>query len=56
MLLIYGSTDIQVDARDGELVNSSNEAAGLQVIDGMNHVLKTVKRIMKAQLILMSAK
>jgi hypothetical protein len=42
ILLMYGSTDIQVSASDGESLKSSNEKADLIVIQGMNHVLKIV--------------
>lgn len=49
ILLLYGSTDIQVSVGDGELLRSSNESADLVVIDGMNHVLKMVGDDMSEQ-------
>lgn len=49
ILLIYGSTDIQVSVSDGELLQSSTEMADLIVIDGMNHVLKKVAGDMTVQ-------
>lgn len=49
ILLMYGSTDIQVSVGDGELLKSSSELADLIVIDGMNHVLKMVGDDMAVQ-------
>ena len=42
VLLVYGSTDIQVPVSDGELLAAAGEHSELQVISGMNHVLKMV--------------
>lgn len=42
ILLLYGTTDIQIDPADGKRILESAETASLIVIDGMNHVLKLV--------------
>ncbi len=42
ILLLYGTTDIQIDAADGQRILEASEMASLIVIDGMNHVLKMV--------------
>lgn len=42
LLLIYGTTDIQVDVSNGEALAAANPDARLVVIEGMNHVLKMV--------------
>ncbi len=50
MLLLYGSTDIQVGVTDGERILESSKNATLKVVDGMNHVLKRVSPDMKGQI------
>ncbi|MEN8250056.1 MAG: alpha/beta fold hydrolase [Bacteroidota bacterium] len=40
VLLIQGTTDIQVKTRDAELLSNSNTKAEIEIIEGMNHVLK----------------
>lgn len=42
VLLVHGTTDLQVPVSDGELLQSARPDAELIVIDGMNHVLKAV--------------
>ena len=41
ILIIHGSTDIQVTAEDAKIQKEGNSAATLKIIEGMNHVLKT---------------
>ncbi len=50
VLLIYGSTDIQVPTSDGQILRRSLPAAKLLVIDGMNHIFKLVGTDIGAQL------
>ncbi len=40
LLLLYGSTDLQVPVSEGERLAARNREARLVVIDGMNHILK----------------
>lgn len=40
ILIIQGTTDIQVQVKDAELLKSANPNAKLAIIEGMNHVLK----------------
>jgi len=40
ILIIQGTTDIQVSVSDAEKLASANEKAGMQIIEGMNHILK----------------
>ncbi|MGE7840838.1 alpha/beta hydrolase [Lysinibacillus sp. NPDC093712] len=40
VLIIQGTTDIQVKATDAEALKQSNEKAELIYMDGMNHILK----------------
>jgi len=40
MLIIQGTTDIQVKVEDAELLHSANPKAQLQLINGMNHVFR----------------
>lgn len=42
LLLLYGSTDIQIDIADGERLLAAGTTASLKIIEGMNHVLKMV--------------
>lgn len=42
MLIVQGTTDIQVSLQDAKALASANPAARLLLIDGMNHVLKMV--------------
>jgi len=42
LLVVQGSTDIQVDTQQAALLKKANPAARLLVVDGMNHVLKLV--------------
>ena len=42
LLLVYGTTDIQVGVENGEALAAANGAARLVIIEGMNHVLKSV--------------
>jgi len=40
ILIAQGSTDIQTNLKDAEILSSANPKAELAVIDGMNHILK----------------
>jgi pimeloyl-ACP methyl ester carboxylesterase len=42
LLVIQGTTDIQVREEDARILSQSNPNARLEIIDGMNHVLKQV--------------
>lgn len=42
VLIVQGTTDIQVSTRDAELLAKAKPSATLRIVDGMNHVLKTV--------------
>jgi alpha-beta hydrolase superfamily lysophospholipase len=50
ILLLHGSTDIQVSVTDGEYILTSSKKATLKVIEGMNHVMKLVGPNMKDQI------
>lgn len=41
-LVLHGTTDIQVTVGDAKRLSDVNPAAKLLLIEGMNHVLKTV--------------
>jgi hypothetical protein len=41
-LIVQGTTDLQVPVTDAEALKAASPEAELRVIDGMNHVLKTV--------------
>jgi uncharacterized protein len=43
VLVVQGSTDIQIALADAELLAKANPKAQLALIDGMNHVLKEVR-------------
>ncbi|MBU3178604.1 alpha/beta hydrolase [Clostridium estertheticum] len=40
LLIIQGTTDLQVNVDDATVLKNSNPDAVLKIIDGMNHVLK----------------
>jgi pimeloyl-ACP methyl ester carboxylesterase len=44
MLIVQGTTDIQVSLRDAQALAGANPAATLLLIDGMNHALKIVPK------------
>ena len=50
VLILQGTTDIQVSVGDAELLAKANPAAKLVVIEGMNHVLKEVPAEREKQL------
>ncbi|MGA2594645.1 MAG: alpha/beta hydrolase [Bryobacteraceae bacterium] len=50
VLILQGSTDIQVSVDDAKLLAKANPAAKLVVIEGMNHVLKEVPAAMDKQI------
>jgi pimeloyl-ACP methyl ester carboxylesterase len=50
ILLVYGTTDIQIPASYGERLAAASESAELVVIEGMNHVLKMVETDPQAQM------
>lgn len=43
VLVINGSTDLQINVEDAQRLQISNEKAELVIIEGMNHVLKNAK-------------
>ncbi len=43
VLLVQGSTDIQVSVADAERLHKSKPDAELVIVDGMNHIMKEVK-------------
>lgn len=49
ILLVYGTTDIQIPVSNGERLAAASDSAELEVIDGMNHVLKMVEPDPQAQ-------
>ncbi len=40
ILIVQGSTDIQVTVEDAELLKKANPKADLKIVEGMNHILK----------------
>jgi fermentation-respiration switch protein FrsA (DUF1100 family) len=50
VLILQGTTDIQVSVADAKLLAKANPAAKLVVIEGMNHVLKEVPAARDKQL------
>ncbi len=42
VLIIQGTNDLQIGIQDAELLKKADPQARLELIDGMNHVLKTV--------------
>lgn len=50
VLIVQGTTDLQVTLDDAKRLAAANPRAKLVVIDGMNHVLKMVSGDLKAQL------
>ena len=50
VLILQGTTDIQVSVGDAELLAKANPAAKLVLIEGMNHVLKEVPAEREKQL------
>lgn len=49
VLIVQGTTDVQVFVKDAEMLAKSNRMAKLVIIDGMNHVLKDVPLDYQAQ-------
>lgn len=41
ILIIQGTTDIQVEEKDAETLHEAAPKSQLIIIDGMNHILKT---------------
>jgi len=50
VLIVQGTTDLQVSILDAELLSKANKSARLLIIDGMNHVLKTVPNDLELQI------
>lgn len=50
MLILQGTTDIQIGVSDAKLLAAANPSAKLVIIDGMNHVLKEVSPEREKQL------
>jgi hypothetical protein len=42
VLIVQGTTDLQVSLQDAKLLAKARPTARLCIIEGMNHVLKTV--------------
>ncbi|MEL6484496.1 MAG: alpha/beta hydrolase, partial [Bacteroidota bacterium] len=41
ILLVHGTTDIQLEVSEAELLSEGNPQTELKIIEGMNHILKT---------------
>jgi pimeloyl-ACP methyl ester carboxylesterase len=50
VLIVQGTTDIQVKVQDAQLLGAADNDATVTIIDGMNHVLKTVPADQSAQM------
>jgi fermentation-respiration switch protein FrsA (DUF1100 family) len=50
VLIVQGSTDIQIGVGDAEKLAAAHQGAELAVIDGMNHILKDVSGDMQRQI------
>jgi len=50
ILIVQGSTDLQVSLRDAELLHTKAKGSQLIIIKGMNHVLKEVDGDLSAQM------
>jgi fermentation-respiration switch protein FrsA (DUF1100 family) len=50
ILIIQGSSDLQVSMLDGKLLSEANPKSVFITINGMNHVLKTVPKNRQLQL------
>jgi pimeloyl-ACP methyl ester carboxylesterase len=50
VLIVQGTTDIQVSQEDARLLAAADPRARLVLVDGMNHVLKLVPSDMSQQL------
>jgi alpha-beta hydrolase superfamily lysophospholipase len=44
VLIVQGTTDIQVSVSEAELLHSANEQSEIHLIEGMNHILKEAER------------
>jgi pimeloyl-ACP methyl ester carboxylesterase len=49
-LIVQGSTDIQVGVKDAQALRAANTSCVLKVVDGMNHVMKSVPPEMPRQI------
>ena len=49
VLILQGTTDFQVKVEDARLLAAANTEATFSIIDGMNHMLKTVPAEQAAQ-------
>ncbi|HEX3580841.1 MAG TPA: alpha/beta hydrolase, partial [Thermoanaerobaculia bacterium] len=50
VLIVQGTTDIQVSLDDAKRLAAANPKAKLVVIEGMNHILKMVSGDLKTQI------
>jgi len=50
VLIIQGSTDLQVSVRDAELLHNAAKGSKMIIIEGMNHVLKEVDGDLSTQM------
>lgn len=51
VLIVQGTTDLQVSVDDAEMLQEGNRKARLCIIEGMNHVLKEVSGDLQQQLV-----
>ncbi|MDQ2667751.1 MAG: lysophospholipase, partial [Gemmatimonadota bacterium] len=49
VLILQGTTDIQVKVEEARLLGAADKEATVTIIDGMNHMLKTVPADQAAQ-------
>lgn len=50
ILIIQGSTDIQVSANNAKILAKANESAEVVIIEGMNHILKEITGDLQRQI------
>jgi uncharacterized protein len=50
VLVVQGSTDVQVGVADAQALQAARAGVEMSVLEGMNHVLKTVPADLPAQL------
>ncbi|MGB1242878.1 MAG: alpha/beta hydrolase [Chitinophagales bacterium] len=50
VLILHGTTDLQVKSSEAELLGQSNDLAEVIVIEGMNHVLKDASNVVEENL------
>lgn len=50
VLIVQGSTDLQVSTKDAKLLHAGSKGSNLIVVEGMNHVLKAVEGDLPTQM------